>query len=395
MKDLYDILKVNKNSDKNEIKKAYRKLALKYHPDRNPENKEVAEKKFKEISEAYEILNNDEKKNIYDHHGYEAVKEGMGNHMHSPHDIFENLFGGRGRGRPQEENRDNDIKEVLEIGLVDAYLGKKLKHHIEYKKQCQTCAGKGVKDESCIKHCNKCNGRGVYVRVQQMGPMIQQIQMPCDQCGGKGKSIREEDKCKTCSGNKFTIEKEKIKIQIPKGVKDEDIIKLERMGHEDDYGIRGSLLYMIKVKNNDKFTRKDNDLYLEDYDINLYEALAGTTLEINHLDNSKRLVEISQVIDGSKLYKVMDLGMPIKDSQSYGDLYIDFNIVYPDYIGDSPEIKEKLSSLLNQKARSVDITNGTMHNLYVANNDRNECESDDENHTEHHPHGERVQCAQQ
>ena len=327
MKDLYDILGVNKSADSNQIKKAYRKLALKYHPDRNSHNKEDAEKKFKEVSESYEILSNNEKKEIYDKFGYDAVKEGV--KMHHSNDIFENIFNNMNE-RNQRERLN--VKEVIEIELEDAYYGKNIKKSIKYKR----------------------------IKITNIGVRISE-------------------------------EKENIEIFIEKGIKEDDIIKIENRGHIDEHGIRGDVLLFVKIKEHEIYTRKDNDLYLIDYDINLYECLTGTTIEIDFIDNTKKLIEIDQIIDGKSNYKVNDLGMPIKDSISHGDLYIDFNIIYPDYVEDS----EKLGKMLGQNKRDILTDKNTkIYNLMVSTKYDNEYDSDSDSDNMHH-HGERVQCAQQ
>lgn len=386
MKDLYNILQLNKGANQSDIKRSYRKLALKYHPDRNIENKEEAEIKFKEISEAYEILSDEKKKDIYDKFGYDAVKEGQGGGgMHNPHDIFANLFGG-GIHRREEEN-NNIVKELLEIDLIDAYAGSIINKTFKYNKQCIKCNGSGLKKGCKEVNCLRCDGKGVQIRIIQQGPMIQQIQSPCQECNQTGKYINNKNKCNKCRGNKFIIIEDELNIKIPKGIEDKDIIKMERKGHEDKYGIRGDIIYIVRINENPNFIRKGNNLHIQNIDINLFEALTGTIIDLMHLDGSKKYIRIDKIIDGKTMYKVNNLGMPIKEINSYGDLYIDFNVIYPD---DIIEVNE-LSKILNQTSRESKNTNNQNKIHYLSEvimDDTDEEDSNDE-------HQEGVQCAQQ
>ena len=324
MKDLYNILQLNKGANQSDIKRSYRKLALKYHPDRNIENKEEAEIKFKEISEAYEILSDEKKKDIYDKFGYDAVKEGGS--INNQHDIFENIF--KDMNEKNQRERLN-IKEIIEIQLEDSYYGKSIRQKFKYKKIIIT------------KH-----------------------------------------------GVKIMENIDKVNIVITKGVKENDIIKIENKGHIDENGNRGDLLYFVKIMDHEIFKTRNNDLYLENIDINLFECLTGTSLEIYFVDNKKKIINIDCIIDGKKNYKVNNLGMPIKDSNLFGDLYISFNIIYPNCIID----KKNLSEILGQNKRDIIFNkNEKIHNLLISDNIENDYNSDESEENI----GQRVQCAQQ
>jgi len=394
MKDLYDTLGLNKNAGPNEIKKGYRKMAIKYHPDKNQGCKE-AEKKFKEVGEAYEILSNQEKKEIYDRHGYEAVKENNGG-MNNPHDIFSNLFrGGHGGMRHGQEEEIKPLHKELNISLKDVYNQKSSNEPIAYKKLCHICNGKGLKKGCEEKKCRLCEGRGVQIKIQRQGPMVQQFQIPCGMCNQTGKITKEDDKCTKCRGNKFMNINDNITIDIPRGSKSGEVIHIERMGDEDKYGIRGDVVYHLNIcEEYGNFTRQNDDLILNNVSINLYEALIGTTLKITHLDGKDKYIEINTIIDGKSLYKVCNLGMPVKDSNMYGELYISFDVKYPDSIEDIV----KLSKVLNQNGRDVVVPDGeSVRSIIITSPDELHNDSDEEcNQREGHGQGgEGVQCAQQ
>lgn len=389
MTDLYDILKVNKNADPNEIKKAYRRMAIKYHPDKNQGCKE-AEKKFKEVGEAYEILSNPEKKEIYDRHGYEAVKENNGG-MNNPHDIFSNLFGGGGmRHHREEEHRA--IHKELNISLKDVYNQKSSNEPITYKKLCHICEGKGLKKGCKEKKCRLCDGRGVQIKIQRQGPMVQQFQIPCGMCNQTGKISKEDDKCTKCHGNKFMNINDNITIDIPRGSKSNEVIQIERVGDEDKYGIRGDIIYHLNICEEDSdFTRQNDDLILNNVSINLYEALVGTTIKITHLDGKDKYIEINTIIDGKSLYKVCNLGMPVKDSNMYGDLYINFDIKFPENVENIGE----LSKVLNQNGRDIVVPDGeNIKSIIITSPDELHNDSDEECN-QRQEEGQGVQCAQQ
>lgn len=391
MTDLYDILNVNKNAGPNEIKKAYRKMAIKYHPDKNQGCKE-AEKKFKEVGEAYEILSNPEKKEIYDRHGYEAVKENNGG-MNNSHDIFSNIFrGGHGGMRHHREEEHRPIHKELNISLKDVYNQKSSNEPITYKKLCHICEGKGLKKGCKEKKCRLCDGRGVQIKIQRQGPMVQQFQIPCGMCNQTGKIIKEDDKCTKCSGNKFMNINDNITIDIPRGSKSGEVIHIERVGNEDKYGIRGDIIYHLNICEEDSdFTRQHDDLILNNVSINLYEALIGTILKITHLDGKDKYIEINTIIDGKSLYKVCNLGMPVKDSNMYGELYISFDVKYPDSIEDIVE----LSKVLKQDGRDVVVPDGeNVRSIIITSPDELNNDSDEECN-QRQEEGQGVQCAQQ
>ncbi|KAE8633844.1 hypothetical protein XENTR_v10002115 [Xenopus tropicalis] len=211
----YDTLGVKPNATPDEIKKAYRKLALKYHPDKNPKEGE----KFKLISQAYEVLSDPKKRDLYDQGGEQAIKEGGmgGGNFSSPMDIFDMFFGGG--GRMNREKRGKNVVHQLAVSLNDLYNGTSRKLALQKNVICSKCEGYGGK-KGAVEKCTTCKGRGVQVRVQQIGPgMVQQIQSMCSDCHGEGERINQKDRCKQCSGKKVVREKKILEVHINKGMK--------------------------------------------------------------------------------------------------------------------------------------------------------------------------------
>ena len=387
-KDLYKILEVNNNATESELKKAYKKAALKYHPDRNKNNKEEAEKKFKDISEAYNILNDKKKREIYDKFGYDMLKEMNGEVPNQSPDIFNQFF-----NRNKESHNETDIVAMINVDLEDVYNGKKINKEYQYKKCCIMCNGKGIRPGAKIDHCETCNGMGVRIRMMRMGPMVQQIQQECDRCNGKGKIYNKADICKKCNMNKFTIETDIITIDVPKGVKEDEKLIFYNKGHENESKERGNMVLVIKIDENDKYKQKGDDLYIDNININLYECLVGTSLSIDFIDGLEKHIKIDEIIKPEKRYKVNGLGMPIKDIPgSYGDLYITFNIEFPNNIEYSMDNMNILSHILKQKNRVIDEEENTLYNLTNTCDIHNTYESDED---DDNPHGQQVQCNQQ
>eukprot|EP01116_Phalansterium_solitarium_P020545 TRINITY_DN6103_c0_g1_i1.p1 TRINITY_DN6103_c0_g1~~TRINITY_DN6103_c0_g1_i1.p1 ORF type:complete len:284 (+),score=30.40 TRINITY_DN6103_c0_g1_i1:113-964(+) len=217
--EFYERLEITPDADQDTIKKSYRKMAIKYHPDKNPNNPAAAEK-FKEVSEAYEVLSDPEKKEVYDKYGKEGLKEGGG--MRDAADIFaqffgggspfSSFFGGGGRGGPK---KGDDIVHELAVTLEDLYKGKTTKLSVTRNKICPKCEGSGTKVGGVSASCKTCNGSGRRMVIRQLGPgMIQQMQTVCDDCGGKGETVKEEDKCKQCKGKKVEKEKKILHVHI-------------------------------------------------------------------------------------------------------------------------------------------------------------------------------------
>ena len=209
----YDILGVNPTANESELKKAYRKQALKFHPDKNPN----AGDKFKEISQAYEVLSDPEKREIYDEFGEQGIKEGQGRGgggFSSPMDVFNMFFGGGSGGSgPNSRMKSKAMVHKLGVSLEELFNGKKRKLAANRDLKCEDCNGKGGKK---VKKCSDCNGLGMKTRTRQMGPMIQQSQSPCNACSATGEIVDPATTCKTCKGKKTCRDKKILEVRQPK-----------------------------------------------------------------------------------------------------------------------------------------------------------------------------------
>ena len=326
-KDYYDILGVNKSASKDEIKKAYRTTAFKYHPDKNPGDK-AAEEKFKEASEAYSVLSDDKKKANYDQFGHAAFEGGGGGggfsgfDTSSFSDIFEDFFsdftGGSSRssGRRSSGNRGNDLRYDVSISLEDAYKGLDKKILYTTYKKCNSCKGSGAEPGSKPVECDYCDGRG-KVRSNQGFFTVQQT---CPQCDGYGETISKA--CTTCRGNGKVQSEENVSVKIPKGVDDGTRIRLAGKGEAGSKAAgNGDLYLFISVQNHSLFKRSEENLFFE-LPIGFADAALGATIEVPCIDGSKVKVKIPAGTQYGKQLRLKEKGMPILRRNSYGDLYI-------------------------------------------------------------------------
>jgi len=327
-RDYYDILGASKSSSKDEIKKAYRNTAFKYHPDKNPGNK-AAEEKFKEASEAYSVLSDDKKKTNYDQFGHAAFESGGGGGQgfggfdtSSFSDIFEDFFGDFAGGSSRESggrssgNRGNDLRYDLNISLENAYKGleKKIKYTTSIK--CSDCKGSGAEPGSKPTKCDYCGGKG-KVRSNQGFFTVQQT---CPQCNGYGETISKA--CTKCKGNGKVQSDENVSVKIPKGVDDGNRIRLSGKGEAGSRsGGSGDLYLFISVQNHSLFKRSEENLFFE-LPITFTDAALGTTIEVPCIDGSKTKVKIPEGTQYGKQLRLKDKGMPILRKSSCGDLYI-------------------------------------------------------------------------
>tara|TARA_Y100001970_G_scaffold43701_1_gene54481 strand:+ start:1489 stop:2625 length:1137 start_codon:yes stop_codon:yes gene_type:complete len=329
-RDYYEVLGVNKSATKEEIKKAYRKLALKYHPDKNKGDKS-AEEKFKEGSEAYHVLSDEKRKSNYDQFGHAAFQGtggqgGFGNFDFSSSfsDIFEDVFGGfdefgfgsSGRSRRRSSSRGNDLRYDISINLNDAFAGTEKRINYTTFKKCKTCSGNGAKPGSKPATCNYCKGQG-RIRSRQGFFTIQQT---CPECGGEGEKITNP--CNSCSGVGKTQSNESVSVKIPKGVDDGTRIRLAGKGEAGNKGgTSGDLYLFISVETHGIFKRSDENLYY-DLPISITDAALGTTVEVPSIDGGKTKIKIPSGTQSGKQLRLRGKGMPILRRTQTGDLYI-------------------------------------------------------------------------
>jgi molecular chaperone DnaJ len=318
-RDYYEILGVSKGDDAKEIKKAYRRVAMKYHPDRNPDAPD-AEDKFKEASEAYEILSDSEKRAAYDQFGHAGVDPQMGgggfqggNFSDIFGDVFGDIFGGgggRGRGGPQ---RGADLRYTLDISLENAVKGTTVKIRVPTLVACEPCDGSGAKPGSSAATCGTCGGAG-QVRMQQG---FFQVQQTCPKCRGKGKVI--SDPCPSCRGNGRVEQTKTLSVKVPPGVDTGDRIRLSGEGEAGpDGGPPGDLFVQMSVKDHAIFERDGKHLYCE-VPINFADAALGGELEVPTLDG-RVVLKIPAETQTGKLFRLRGKGVKPVRGGSVGDL---------------------------------------------------------------------------
>jgi len=341
-KDYYKILGVEKGSSKEDIKKAYKKLAKKYHPDISKESN--AETKFKEINEAAEVLLDDEKKQRYDTYG-SADPQGFGGFGRGNSrsggfnpsdfginldDIFEQFgFGSFGGGNSRNSNQSQkDTSEYieLEISLDDVYFGVKKEIKIKRNKKCKTCDGSGAKTKADLKTCSTCNGSGVVTEIQRSILGAIRTQRPCPNCNGTGNII--SNPCEDCFGKGVINEKETIEISIPKGIENGMTLKVSEKGsYNTENKSYGDLYIKIFVKKHKDFEVDESDLYYN-LNINFVQATLGDEIEFNHFNKTLSLTIPAGTQPGAIL-RLKNKGLPHFNYNSYGNLYVKVNVKIP------------------------------------------------------------------
>lgn len=317
---------------------------MKYHPDKNSSPEAV--EKFKQISEAYEVLSDQSKRDKYDKFGMDALKEGgMGGV--SPEDIFSSFFGGFGGRTERGPRKTKDKVTVLNLSLQDLYAGITKKMKVTRKVVCQTCEGKGTASKSAAHQCSGCKGTGIKVVVQQMGPgYYSQQQGTCPDCKGAGEVIPAKDRCKTCSGEKVVESQKIINVEIDPGSKEGKKVILR--GEADELpGLQaGDLIFVVKEKPHDLFKRDGVHLIMEK-EIPLINALTGTHFAITHLDGRKIHIrtEAGDIIKPGDVREIPNEGMPVP-TRPYerGNLYVKFSVKFPEKLSQK-QVQGLLGSL--------------------------------------------------
>lgn len=360
-RDYYEVLGVQKSASADEIKSAYRKLALKYHPDRNPGDKE-AEEKFKEAAEAYSVLSDPDKRSRYDQFGHAGVDGGggfgggqgmnMDDIFSQFGDIFGSFFGGGGgfsgfgggqrSGRRVARGSNLRIKVKLTLEEIDKGCEKKIK--VNKYVACKECGGSGAKNNK-YETCSHCHGTGVVTEVRRtiLGQM--QTQSPCPHCGGEGRIIK--DKCPHCHGDGIVKEEEIITINIPAGVADGMQLSISGRGNAAPRGgVPGDLIVVIEELPHDQFERSDNNLYHSVF-ITYAQAAMGATIEVPTL-SGKAKIKIEQGTPSGKVLRLKGKGLPEVNGYGRGDLLVCVNVWVPKSVTkEEKELLEKLCSKPN------------------------------------------------
>ena len=374
--DYYTVLGVSKNVSTADLKKAYRKSSLKWHPDKN-ENSDAAKKKFQEIGEAYGVLSDPQKKQIYDTSGKEGLENHQNNAGVNPNDIFSQFFGGGspfggggspfGGGGGKSGPRSGPDKRVeIQITIDDMINGSVKKLSLTRNAFCSKCKGSGTRENATSRQCTNCSGSGICVMMRNMGPMRVQQQFTCGTCNGEGVCVRDTDRCGTCAGRKIVQTNETITITIDKGSKEGDHIKLdEKADAVENCSRAGDIYILFKIQPHKTLSRHGDDLIVKQ-NILLGEALSGLSFVFEHPNHEKLLVEYAKIIRPNTTFKINGKGFYGKQSRRYGNLIFQFDILFPSKIDD--QRKTMLKKIL-PKREEIDSTGLECYTLAQTNID--------------------------
>jgi len=376
-KDYYDILGVSRDADQKEIKKAYRKLAKKYHPDMNDGDNEKAAEKFKEISEAYEILSDEDKRARYDQYGHSGINQDdfnfedfAGGGFGGFDDIFDMFFGGGARGRSsrgaqRRQKQGSNLQYKLEIDFEEAAFGAKKEITIPRKETCDKCKGSGAKPGSETRTCPQCNGRG-QIRSSKQTPFGQFTQSrTCSRCEGTGEIVTEP--CPQCDGQGMVRRHRNITVDIPAGVKDGNKLRLSGEGGAGEGSApSGDLYVIIKVREHEIFDREGDDIYCE-VPISIVQAALGDEIKVPTLDGKVKF-NIPEGTQPGQSFRLKNKGIQHLNGYGRGDLYIKPKIAVPQDLNDEQkellmkfaeisgeEINPKEKSFMNKVRKALGI----------------------------------------
>lgn len=365
-RDYYEVLGVQKSATADEIKKAYRQMAIKYHPDRNPGDKE-AEEKFKEAAEAYGVLSDPDKKAKYDQFGFDGLSgaggfggggfSGQGMSMDDIFSMFGDIFGGRsgggfggfsdffgGRGRSgstERKYKGSDVRIKVALTLEEINTGVTKKFKVKKQVQCAHCHGTGSQGGAAAQTCPDCHGSGTVLRTQQSLFGMVQTQSACPRCGGEGKIIK--DKCPYCGGEGTTLGEEIVEVKIPAGVAEGMVLQDEGKGNAGRHnGYSGNLLIVIEEKEHKDLVRDENDL-IYNLLLSVPQATLGATVEIPTLDGAVK-VKIDPGTQPGKVLRLRDKGLPQINSNRRGDMLVQVSVYIPESLSrEEKQLMEKFT----------------------------------------------------
>lgn len=366
-RDYYEVLGVSKTATDEELKKAYRKLAKQFHPDANPDNKEEAEAKFKEVNEAYETLSDSQKRKMYDQFGHEGPagfgggNPGGGYYSYSTSgfdgfdgfgdfgdlgDIFSSFFGGgRSSKKSNGPMKGPDLRYTMDITFEEAFLGIEKEISITREDVCSTCGGSGAKPGTHEETCKVCNGKGQVAQVVNTFMGSIQTAKTCTNCHGTGKVISQP--CETCKGKGNVRKQTKIKVKIPAGIDNEQTIVLRGEGEPGKRGgPKGDLYIVIRIKKHSVFTRQGNNVTCT-IPITFTQATLGAELEIPMVDGSKEKIKISEATQPGSKFTIRGKGFKIINSNSQGDFVFTVQVEVP------KRLSKEQRDLLTQLAKTM------------------------------------------